>query len=55
MRIFHAMCRNLNNRIGEIIMEISTIKEKDKEIAIIKDNEILITDVQSALDSVFVK
>lgn len=31
-------------------MEISTIKEKDKEIAIIKDNEILITDVQSALD-----
>ena len=44
------MCRNLNNRIGEIIMEISTIKEKDKEIAIIKDNEILITDVQSALD-----
>lgn len=31
-------------------MEIKTIKEKDKELAIIKSNELLITDVQSALD-----
>ena len=38
------------SEIGEIIMEISTIKEEDKEIAIIRDNEILIKDVQSALD-----
>lgn len=33
-----------------IIMKISTIKENDKGIAIIYSNEILITDVQSALD-----
>lgn len=31
-------------------METSTIKEKDKGIAIIHSDEILITDVQSALD-----
>lgn len=31
-------------------MEISTIKVNDKEIAIVKSNELLITDVQSALD-----
>jgi hypothetical protein len=31
-------------------MEINTIKENEKKIAIIKGNEILITDVQSALD-----
>lgn len=31
-------------------MEVSTIKENNKEIAIIKSSEILITDVQSALD-----
>lgn len=31
-------------------MEVSTIKENDKEIAIIQSKEMLITDVQSALD-----
>ena len=31
-------------------MEISTIKEDSKEISIINSNEILISDVQSALD-----
>lgn len=31
-------------------MEISTVKKNSKEIAIIKSNEILISDVQSALD-----
>ncbi len=31
-------------------MEVNTIKENNKEIAIIKSSEILITDVQSALD-----
>lgn len=31
-------------------MEVSTIKENDKGIAIVHSNEILITDVQSALD-----
>lgn len=31
-------------------MEISIIKENNKEIAIIESNDILITDVQSALD-----
>lgn len=31
-------------------MEISNIVEKNKGIAIIRSNEILITDVQSALD-----
>ncbi|AFS77519.1 hypothetical protein Curi_c04440 [Gottschalkia acidurici 9a] len=31
-------------------MEISTIRENNIEIAIIKSNELLITDVQSALD-----
>lgn len=31
-------------------MEITTIKENDKEIAIVKSDDVLITDVQSALD-----
>ena len=31
-------------------MEIKTIKKNDVEIAIVNSNEILITDVQSALD-----
>lgn len=37
-------------QMRRIIMKISTIKENDKGIAIIHSNEILITDVQSALD-----
>ena len=34
----------------EVIMKIDVIKQNDKEIAIIRSNDILITDVQSVLD-----
>ena len=38
------------DRIWRIIMKITVVKENNTEIAVVSSNEILIKDVQSALD-----